>query len=86
VRRAIIEILAVSPSKIAQLMEMDLREYVLSILEFDLLLLVERFQRLKANSEIVRRDIQRKMAGYRNDIDVQFDLFFRPGGFLNLAQ
>jgi hypothetical protein len=89
VRRAIIEILDVCPlaSRIARFMkEMDLREYVLSILEFDLPLLVERFKRLKATSEIVRRDIQTKIAGYRNAIGAQFDLFFRTGGFLNLVQ
>jgi polysaccharide pyruvyl transferase WcaK-like protein len=81
-------VLAVSPaSKIDRLMEeMDLKEYVLNIREFDLPLLVERFKRLEANSEIVRRDIQRKVAGYRKDVDAQFDLLFRTGGYLDLAQ
>jgi len=65
---------------------MDLREYVLSIREFDLSLPVERFKRLKANRETLRPDIQRKMAECRKDIDAQFDLFFRSDGFLDLTQ
>jgi hypothetical protein len=74
-------------SKIGRLIEeMELREYVLSIREFDLSLPVKRFKRLKANRESVRPDIQRKVAEYRKDIDAQFDLFFRTGGFLDLTQ
>jgi polysaccharide pyruvyl transferase WcaK-like protein len=81
-------VLAVSPaSKIDRLMEtMDLKEYVLNIQEFDLPLLVERFKRLETNGEIVRRDIQRKVSGYRKDVDTQFEILFRTGGILDLDE
>jgi len=81
-------VLAVSPaSKIDRLMEeMDLKEYVVNIRDFDLPMLVERFKRLEASRGIVRRDIERKVAGYRKDVDAQFDLLFRQGGVLDLAQ
>jgi hypothetical protein len=81
-------VLAVSPaSKIDRLMEgMDLKEYVVNIREFDLPLLVERFKKLEANSETVRRNISRKVAGYRKDVDAQFELLFRTGGYLDVTQ
>lgn len=81
-------VLAISPaSKIDRLMEeMDLQEYVLDIREFDLPLLVERFKRLEANSEIIRPDVLSKVVGCRKDVDAQFDLLFSTGGFLDFAQ
>jgi polysaccharide pyruvyl transferase WcaK-like protein len=81
-------VLAISPaSKIDRLMEeMDLKQYVLDIREFDLPLLVERFKRLEANNEIIRRDVLSKVAGFRKDVDAQFDLLFSTGGSLDFAQ
>jgi polysaccharide pyruvyl transferase WcaK-like protein len=81
-------VLAISPaSKVDRLMEeMDLKEYVLDIREFDLPLLVERFKRLEANSENIRRDVKSRVAGYRKDLDAQFDLLLRSGRFLDFAQ
>ena len=81
-------VLAVSPAgKIDRLMEdMNLKEYVLNIRELDLPLLVERFRRLEANRESVQRDTHCKVAGYRKDVDAQFDLLFRTSGILDLDQ
>ena len=81
-------VLALSPSsKINRLMEeMNLAEYVLNIREISLPLLIERFKRLETSREIVRCEIQRRVARFRRDVDAQFDLLFCTREFLDPAR
>jgi polysaccharide pyruvyl transferase WcaK-like protein len=74
-------VLAISPaSKIDRLMEdMEMREYLLNIRRIDLPLLINRFQSLEANHEIVRRTMRRNVAKYRLAVETQFDLVSRSG-------
>lgn len=78
-------VLAISPaSKIDKLMEdMELTDYLLNIRRIELPLLINRFQSLEANHEIVGRTMQHAVARYRLAIETQFDLVFRSG-LLNL--
>jgi polysaccharide pyruvyl transferase WcaK-like protein len=78
-------VLAVSPaSKIDRLMEdMNLTDYLLTIERIELPLLINRFQSLEANHEIVGRKMQHAVARYRLAIEAQFELVFRSG-LLNL--
>lgn len=81
-------VLAVSPaSKIDRLMEdMDLKEYVLNIREFDAPMLVERFKKLEDNRERVHRKIRHKVAQYHREVESQFELLFRTVASPDLAQ
>jgi polysaccharide pyruvyl transferase WcaK-like protein len=74
-------VLAISPaSKIDRLMEeMELKDYSLNIHGIELPLLIDRFQNLEVNHEIVRRTMQRAAAKYRVAIEAQFDLMFHSG-------
>jgi polysaccharide pyruvyl transferase WcaK-like protein len=79
-------VLAISPaSKIDRLMEdMGLTDYLLNIRQIELTLLTERFQRLEANREIIRREMRRGVTRNRFAVESQFDLLFRPSGPLQL--
>jgi polysaccharide pyruvyl transferase WcaK-like protein len=74
-------VLAIShASKIDRLMEdMELRDYLLNIRRIELPLLVDRFQSLEANHEVVSRSIQRSVAKYGLAVETQLDLVFRSG-------
>ena len=74
-------VLAISPaSKIDKLMEnMELTDYLLNIGRIELPLLINRFQSLEANHEIVGRTMQHAVAGYRLAIETQFDFVFQSG-------
>ncbi len=78
-------VLALSPaSKIDRLMEdMELTEYVLGIREIELPSLIDRFQRLEVNRDIVSRALQQKVVEYRCAVEAQFDLVFSSGSFLD---
>jgi polysaccharide pyruvyl transferase WcaK-like protein len=78
-------VLALSPaSKIDRLMEdMELTDYLLNIQRIELPLLINRFQGLEANQELVGRTMQHAVARYRLAIATQFDLVFWSG-LLNL--
>jgi polysaccharide pyruvyl transferase WcaK-like protein len=79
-------VLAVSPaSKIDRLMEdMELTDYLLNIQQIELPLLIDRFQKLKANDEIIRRKMQRQVTRYKSAVKSQFDILFGPNGPLKL--
>lgn len=74
-------VLAIShASKIDRLMEdMELQDYLLNIRRIELPLLVDRFQSLEANHEVVSRSIQRSVAKYGLAVETQLDLVFRSG-------
>jgi polysaccharide pyruvyl transferase WcaK-like protein len=78
-------VLAISPaSKIDRLMEdMELGDYLVNIQRIELPVLVDRFQRLEANHEVVSQSMQRSAAKYRLAVETQLDLVFRSG-LLNL--
>jgi len=78
-------VLAISPaSKVDKLMEdMKLTDYLLNIRRIELPLLINRFQTLEANHEIVGRTMQHAVARYRLAIETQFELVFQSG-LLNL--
>ena len=78
-------VLAISPAnKIDSLMEdMDLTEYVISIREIELPSLIDRFQKLDGNRDIMKNRLQQKVAEYRLAVEAQFDIVFSSEGFLD---
>jgi polysaccharide pyruvyl transferase WcaK-like protein len=81
-------VLAISPAnKIDSLMEdMELTEYVLSIREIELPSLVDRFQKLDGNRDIMKNRLQQKVAEYRLAVEAQFDIVFSSEGFLDATE
>jgi hypothetical protein len=59
--------------------------YSLNTLVFAMMIYY-RWPVVEANDEIVRRDIQHKVVGYRKDVDARIGLLLRTGRFLDLAQ
>jgi polysaccharide pyruvyl transferase WcaK-like protein len=72
-------VLAISPaSKIDRLMEvMELKDYLFHIQKVEPKQLIESFQRLEANRELVTSAMQRTVAKYRPAVEEQFELAFR---------
>jgi polysaccharide pyruvyl transferase WcaK-like protein len=72
-------VLAISPaSKIDRLMEeMELTDYLFHIQKIELRELIEGFQRLETNRELITSAMQRTVAKYRVGVEAQFELAFR---------
>jgi hypothetical protein len=65
---------------------MELTEYVLSIREIELPSLVDRFQKLDGNRDIMKNRLQQKVAEYRLAVEAQFDIVFSSEGFLDATE
>lgn len=61
------------PKMINLMRDMGQSEYVLDIDHFDLKSLVERFSLLESNREIIRDQIEKKIADFRIALNVQYN-------------